>query len=233
MPWRPAGSNWSECACQQINQQFKPTIVCCDIGFQPLRASNRRPPKFIAGIDRNHFKKQPLRAAVSIAKRMNNVELTVEVRHAGNKLFTRQANEIVLLFQLPEELVCFRLDSVDIRESCAAFADIDCAEVSSPVVYILKQMKVNFTQGRQGNIIEVRLKLLDSSLTEFDLGRLQGRPLGDAKFIDQHIRVWIAVSRIPSCAIFIGHALSWASLRVQQQAFQYPLGVEPNLRAEG
>lgn len=189
-------SKRSKSTIQESGKCVKPTIICGDVGIDPFRAPNRLPAKFEASIDTNQFKHQPLRTPISIAKRMYDVELTVVVRQPGDEVRTRQTNEIVFLLKLQKELVRLSLDPGDVREPCAAFADVDRPKVACPIINILKKMEVNCAQGRQGNIIEIRLVLLDAGLGQLDFSDFQGILIGDAELIDQNARFRITILNV-------------------------------------
>lgn len=105
--------------------------------------ADRFPAKFKAGVDADHFEQQPLRAPIAITERVNDVELAIVVRQAGDELLARQTGEVVFVRKLPKELGRLRLDAADIRELCAAFADVDRSQIAGPLIQILKQIEVN------------------------------------------------------------------------------------------
>src|SRR5476649_1175534 len=165
-------SDGGECPIQEGCQQFKPAIVGGDIGVDPFSAADRLPAKLIAGADTDHLKQQPQRASIAITKRVNDVELAIVVRQAGNEFFAGQTHEVVFLRNLPKKLVRLRLDAVDVRESRVASTDVDRPKVTGPVIQILKQVEVNRPQGRQGNVVEVRFILIDACLGQLDFSRV-------------------------------------------------------------
>lgn len=136
-------SDWRECAIKEGGQQFKPAIVCGDVGVDPFPLADRFPAKFKAGVDADHLEQQPLRAPIAIAERVNDVELAIVVRQAGDELLARQTGEVVFVRKLPKELGRLRLDAADIRELRGAFADVDHSQIAGPLIQILKQIEVN------------------------------------------------------------------------------------------
>lgn len=183
-------------------------MVCGDVGIDPFLPVNWLPANFKASINPYQLKHQPLRPSIPIAKRMKDIEFAVVMRQSGSELRTRQTNKTPFLFKLAKELIRLRLDSADIREPCAAFADVDRPKCASPVIQVLKQMEVNCPQSLQGKIIEVRLELFNTCLGQRDFSRVQGIRVSQAKLIDQYVRSRIAILNILACAVLIGHASS-------------------------
>jgi len=84
-------------------------------------------------INADHFEHQALCPSVAIPERVNDVELAVVVRKTGDKFVSRQPNKKIFLRKLPKELIPFRFDTANVREPCAALADVDRPKFTGPV----------------------------------------------------------------------------------------------------
>jgi len=95
------------------------------------------------GIDNDLLKQKPLGTAITLAERMNDVQVTVIFSNRFYQSITLKPLQPVSICQGVEGLVGLRFDSGNITKTRITFGDINRSDLSGPIIQIPKRWRCN------------------------------------------------------------------------------------------
>ncbi|MNR29950.1 hypothetical protein D3C85_1473710 [compost metagenome] len=153
------------------------------------------------------LKEDALGDAVANAERVQDVNLTVVVAEAGNKLLTSESSQVAFFFQILHQGVALFFDIGEVAKTSITLIDIDFTNCACPAKNILIEMSMNGTEMRQTARRGAERQRGSTQRRQFVRRLRQSLRLANTEHIAHHIQAGIEV-RVAVVANFIAHSAS-------------------------